>query len=139
MNSSKCGHCQSLSQSSPTPQESWSPHHRDKVGWVPFALEFIALLLPGKSQCGTVPACCGLVAFKHHSYTHCIAVCSVTSPDRTSAEPLRGPRCMEDLQARESGDFQGTFVSLITFPFRKSFLTSEAACCARSGTNQCSY
>lgn len=114
---------------------------RDKVGWVPFALEFIALLLPGKSQCGTVPACCVLVAFKHLrlTVTH-TALPFVLSYFQTGPllSHLRGPGCAEDLQAGESGDFQGTFVSLITFPFRKSFLTSESAVHAPD-TDQCSY
>lgn len=81
----------------------------DKMGWVAFVLKFIALLLLGKSQCGTVPACCGLVASKYLrlTVTH-TALPFVPSHLQTGSlqSHLRGPGCMEDLQAGSLGTFK---------------------------------
>lgn len=112
MNSSKCRHCPSLCQSSLTPHMPvplTTVDDGDKVGWVAFVLEFIALLFPGKSQGGTISACCGLVAFKHLRLmvTH-TALPFVPSHLQTGPllSHLRGPGCSEDLQAGSLGTFK---------------------------------
>lgn len=115
-----------------------SPHHcrwRRQDGMGCFCIE-IHSSATSRSQCGTIPACCGLVASKYLrlTVTH-TALPFVPSHLQTGSlqSHLRGPGCMEDLQAGSLGTFKEPLSHLITFPFRKSFLTSESACCARPG------